>query len=696
MKTILAIFFFMMSAAYAQVLDAYHCRQMDQFRFDFPAEDLIGALTELQDCPTDEEIILDKVKSDYDKFYGNKIINSGYVKGFKLKAPAGMLTLANQMLGEKPPKGWKNAAMNCTTVLCAFGKLLNSEKAAMQLFNLKEKSGYFLSFDQTINDGLAEQNWSAKEIQELDAAVDKLPKYLKHMKLDKIERYADKVRLAIHAKNVAAFASPVPRLAFYGNGAKGSPTGPNSYTSTSWPQEVLVHELCHHHDFKNFAVSWNLISEAKGSGFGKLSSWKEKSKKDGSLYWDSHDDAHFVSQYASSSPAEDYAESCMNYILHPTRLEKKAPEKYAYMKKNVFKGQEFKNEIWANRPDLKWEGLNQLLAQEDQCLENVSNCLDNLTYDYGIFCMKKGESSENGSSMSWSNCGDPKGLIQGDSCVASVKKDYLQKIAAELSQKEEKFCDYGGIGTIQSRKDDACKKSITDISNNLKAVTKVDVDPYVKECEAQKDFTEDCVLSQITAKAGLGENEKVQKLIEKIANEKIPDRMTALGKTLANTKTSLWLGPCLSSISKIDTFIMQDSKTGESKEIFHYNAKDSNYSSSYLGQYIHKDYKQNDVNMACANNVVDVLKQSGIKTPTKSSPVNLMQEHFVSELKSFESDVISKIPESIKKCLVIKKCKRKKITELINDWESKDPERRSGLSSAEFVEELFQKVKPEF
>lgn len=40
-------------------------------------------------------------------------------------------------------------------------KLLKSKEAAMQVMNIHAKSGYSLSLDQTINQNLADQIWSA-------------------------------------------------------------------------------------------------------------------------------------------------------------------------------------------------------------------------------------------------------------------------------------------------------------------------------------------------------------------------------------------------------------------------------------------------------------------------------------------------------------------------------------------------------
>jgi hypothetical protein len=687
------------SIAHSRVLDSSHCNQTDILDFNLGQINITDIVSQIIDCPTDEEIILEKVTKDFNKFYGEDRIITAKIKGYELKGPKSLFKIARNMLGSKLPKGWKDAAKDCGTILCTFSKLFKSNKAAMQVFNFKAKTGYFLSIDQTINQGQGDQIWSSAEIQELEAAADKLPKDLQNMKLKKVERFADGLRRTYHDNTTAAFASPVPELKFYDVGAKGKPTGFNSYTSTSWPQEVLIHELCHHHDFKYIDSNHNLISEKRGSIFGKLSLWKEKTKRDGQTHWVHGDHAHFVSNYASSSPAEDYAESCMNYILHPLVLEKKAPEKYAYIKRYLFKGKEFKDRSWVKKTKPVWHNLENILAKEDGCLLKASKCLNNLTYTYGQFCLAEDQviTTHETGSTSWtrSTCGDLTGLINNTECIKDLKKGLIDEFTKELAETDENFCQLGGAGLVQKRKDDVCKNTLNEITKKLKESSKLDLSSFITKCESENDFSNKCILEKIYSKFDLKNNKEAQSLIDKIAKKKIPSRMSSLGKLLESKNTSSWLMPCFQSIEKI-SYTLLHSSDGTTSDNYYYSAIDDNFNSGFLGKYIHAGYRQNDINLACAKEMLKSLKESNIILPESDSPVNLMQSHFKKEISSFESEVIKKIPESIKRCLFIKKCKLKKIKELIEKWVAKDPERRIGMSSDEFVEEILKKTKPDF
>jgi hypothetical protein len=687
------------SIAHSRILDASHCHQIDVLNLNYGDMNLSAIVSQINDCPTDEEIILDKVTKDFIDFYGKDKVITAKINGYELSGPKPLFQIVRNMLGSKHPEEWKEAVKDCDTVLCSFSKLFKSKKAAMQVFNFKAKTGYFLSIDQTINQGLGEQIWSAAEVQELEAAADKLPRNLQNMKLKKIERYADGLRIATHGLSTAAFASTVPELKFYDSGAKGKPTGDNSYTSTSWPQEVLIHELCHHHDFKYMDSNYNLISEKRGSIFGKLSQWKEKTNIDGQTHWIHGDNVHFVSSYAASSPAEDYAETCMNYILHPFVLEDKAPEKYAYMKKYLFKEKEFKDGSWVKKNKPKWHNLENILAEEDGCREKATKCLSNVTYMYGQFCSveNKGHVSNEASSTSWtaSTCGDVGRLIKNTECIKDLKKELIDDFSKELAEIDKNFCQLGGPGVVQRRKDDVCKNAINEIADKLKELSKLDLLPFVSICESQKNFSNQCILDKIYSKLELVSNKETKSLIDKVSKGKILNRMSSLGKSLESQNTVSWLRPCFQSVEKISHLLLQ-SDDGTTSDAFYYSAIDDDFNSGLLGKFVYDGYRQNDINLACAKNMLESLKVTDNVLPELGTPVNLMQSHFKKEINSFEREVIKKIPESIKNCLFIKKCKLKKIKGLMEKWEAKDPEKRIGMSSDEFVEEMLKKTRPEF
>jgi len=646
----------------------------------------ITSLANVKVCPTEDELLLKKVTAEYIKFYGGLPQVTQMVKGFSLKGSDKELKIANSMLGSKPPKDWAAAAKGCATIQCAFEKLFKSKEAAMQVFNFKAKSGYNLSLDQSINQNMADQHWSALEVRELDAAVSKLPKELRSLPFVKdIDRQGDGLRGHGHGTNVAAYASPEigsvnpADLVIYDAGLTGVTTGKSAYDNTSWPQEVIIHELCHHHDYKGYYATnyGSMTSEQKSSSFKALSGWKEVTAKNGSTSWVHSKSGAFVSGYAQSAPAEDYAESCMNFILHPEVLEKKAPAKYAYMKKNVFNGAEFKDKVWAKEQKLNWPKLNDLIADEAGCGAALVECMKEMKFEYGSFSYPQ---SKSGSSTFYS-VGTAQSHIKNSACFKTFKTARAKQ-HEEVLVNEPDFCEQGAQRVIKNASSKICANSETTMAASLEKAAKVDLKPAIETCEGAKDFTSACIIAKVPEV--LNVSEEFAPSVKSIIHSKIPNRMSAMGNKLGSIKTSSWLKACMGAVSKVDIF-------GETEKSLSYESSKEEYSSGYLGRYVYEDSKSKDVNQSCGNEMLQSYKDNGFTIPESGNPVNLIKKPFIDELKSFETEVLVNVDGATAKCL-FKKCKVTKITELLTEWEKKSPEQRSGIVDEEFIESLVTKV----
>jgi hypothetical protein len=657
--------------------------------------DVLAFTAPLKECPTDDELILKLVNQEYANNFGNLAQISKNVKGHLLKGSARELELAERMLGAKPPKGWSAAAKACSTIQCAFEKLLKSQEAAKQIFNFASKTGYVLSLDQTVNQGKADQIWSAKEIRELDAGASKMPKQLKSLPyLKSIERMADGYRRSMHSQGVAAFASPAitdikkAELVMYDSALGGTISKGSPYDQASWPQEVLIHEICHHHDFKGYYATdyGTMTTEQKGSSFAALSGWKEKTGKNGGTSWVHSEKAQFVSSYASTQPAEDYAETCANYVLHPEVLLKKAPAKYAYMKNKIFEGREFKDKPWSKPKDVSWPKLNDLIASDEGCVSHLVECSKGITFSYGLFSSPDfSSSSTNGSTSStiWSYS-SAENIVKNNECFKKFKNERAKAIEEELSKAEE-YCDKGGQSVIKSASARLCTNTENQLISALEAAAKVDMGPSIKDCEANKDYTTECVLSK--ASLNLNAPEAMIPAVERILASKVPKRMSALGENLNALGTTKWLKPCLDSVSE-----MRIIRATQGDTFLSYDSVDKNYAGAYdLGRNLYEDRQTKDLNMKCAEKVVDLFKEAGFKTPASENPINVIKKNFADEMTSFETDVLIKIKESTQKCL-LKKCKREKVTELLEAWQLKEPSKRAGIVDERFVEELIGKT----
>jgi Glucose-regulated metallo-peptidase M90 len=638
--------------------------QEDQCRELNLAEKILEALPS-KECPQISESIIGIVNEEYQKFYGALPVKKQTIKGFSLSGPAKELMYLNEMLGKNPPAKWAEVAAQCQTSQCALEKLFESKEAAMQVMNIREKSGYLMSVDQEINGNFKEQFWSASEIREIDAAISKMPSELKNLgKLKKFSRMADGLRLTSHSEQVAAYARPgTPlrsgQIVAYDIGMRGKTHGKNPYQTTSWPQEVIVHETCHHHDFQSYYKgSFRLQSEKKNSPWAALSGWKEVTNEKGETQWQKKADAKFISWYAETDPAEDFAESCMNYILHPEKLKQQTPEKYAWIKANLFKNKEFNDKPWSE--SMGWPEFQNLIADETGCKEKLAECSKNLK------------------PYKWMSV---QAQIQETKCFADFSNQKIQNINQTLMDSPQ-YCENGGSGAINAQSDKVCGNSLKSLSSLNEAAQKYDFTAAVNDCESKLDYSSECVFE--ASKLLKDVPKDILPVAKNFLSIQVPDRMSSLGNGLSNYKTSTWLKACLETVKEIDTF---DSKNNKYLQIS-YTSK-SNSQAEFLGKYIFKDYDRDGINKECAEAAIKSLVNQ-VKVPERGYAVNVMQAPFLNELRSFETEVIGKYKQATSGC-VYKACKADRILKLIQVWEEKSP-KREGFATKEYAEELVNKI----
>jgi Glucose-regulated metallo-peptidase M90 len=627
------------------------------------ADKMLGAVPK-KDCPTDQEAIAKRVEEEYRKFYSTSPLKTAKIKGVTLSGSEEEIKAVKDILTSNPPNDWEKAAAGCETTLCALSQLVGSPLAAKQLLNIKPMSGYTLSLGQGINKGAQEQIWSVSEINEIYAAVTKLPPELMNLNgLDKIKRMANGYRKHEHSGNVAAYASPgfgpvSGEIVFYETGLSGLSTGVSPLHQKSWPQEVLVHELCHHHDFQGMykGLSFRLGSERKDSEWGKLSGWEKGVTPEGYGEWKRSPEAKFISGYAQTNPVEDFAESCMNYILNPENLKKETPEKYQFLKENVFNQKEFKDQIW-NGPQ-SWPKLNQLLASPEECTKRLSECAATTK----IYKFQKVESA-----------------LQETKCFKNFKEKRINSINQSLSSQPD-YCEKGGPTFIFLQKEKMCQDVIENYSTLLNSARDQDYSNATKTCQSKKDFSAECLFKE----TGIQEKipSQISPALKKLLIQQVPDRHMALASELKSINSSLWLKPCLETASKISSFQMSDGRM----DVI-YTSKSTGMSDN-LGQYIYQNYSRDDINTDCAQSILTSLTKNGYKVPEDGNAVNVLLGEFQHELKSLEAEVIQ--PLRSVGC-TDDRCKKKKISELLKVWEQKS-QSRSSFSEKKFIEELVKKL----
>ena len=94
-------------------------------------------------------------------------------------------------------------------------------------------------------------------------------------------------------------------------------------------QETIFHEVSHN-------MAYNLGSLDEKPEWLNLTGWIKKEDK-----WTSDPAKCQVTEYGTTNPAEDWAETLMVYRYKASELKKKCPEKYAFVKKHAFKDIEY-------------------------------------------------------------------------------------------------------------------------------------------------------------------------------------------------------------------------------------------------------------------------------------------------------------------------------------------------------------------
>lgn len=98
---------------------------------------------------------------------------------------------------------------------------------------------------------------------------------------------------------------------------------------------VVTHELGHR------TSSWNGKGLDEGVDWQDTTGWREVAPEK----WIKTKNTGWVSSYAKTNPAEDFAETFNMYRFNPEKLERISPGRYLFMKIKVFDGIEYKKDI---------------------------------------------------------------------------------------------------------------------------------------------------------------------------------------------------------------------------------------------------------------------------------------------------------------------------------------------------------------
>lgn len=324
-----------------------------------------------------DDQLKDDAQKEYLALFSAKPQVEGVVKGLRLLGSEEEIQILNKMLRDNPVEEWQKT-QSCNTVLCALTKMYDSLEAAHRVLNIAARDGYIVSAAREFKIEGKDQGqlFSLSEIQKIDLAYKRIPTIYKKLRsLNRIKRLPNGYSQP-RAPDAVAYSKTgrEGEITFLDSGFEGS---------ASWGPTVAVHELSHHVDFSRSPTNVHGFSEAQE--FLSLSGWSKKvsyevdertNRRREVVEWSHDPDKKFVTSYGSTEPAEDFAESATYYIYKPNQLKAADPQKYEFLKNNVFSGKEYLNSIVLS------QGQNASLKN---CIDNTGaskQCLDKLIADF--------------------------------------------------------------------------------------------------------------------------------------------------------------------------------------------------------------------------------------------------------------------------------------------------------------------------
>lgn len=593
------------------------------------------------ECPTADEAGLARAKKDFAEYFpkGSSTIEAD-VHGIKLSGTKEQLDFAKQIVGGNPksdderlPSTWPTAASGCTEVVCALSKLFGSEESALRVLNVAKRTGYFITASQAQNRAGAEQIWSASEIRVIDGVTRKMPETFRRLSSMKYfyrvhdgDTYAEYPTAA--ARAVTDWGHDGGRIIVY----------EDTFQDEAFATSTILHEVAHHLDYSGDDLS-------QSTGFSKLSGWDDGKKKqngadaDGNpkyktVYTPGRTD-NFVSDYARTSPSEDWAETVADYIYAPEILKNVAPEKYALMKEKIFGGKEYQDEPWpALEQAIKSGGGTSGLVFE--CMERFTGIYPNdeaavheITKEEDGFVYWRGRSAEE--------------LPLRTGCLRKNAEQIAQALKTDPS-----FCDRGGVIAIE----DALRKKIVWPLRSI-LVTSVDAAKEAaktteQRCFEKKDFTRPCAIGKDAIKAALLANSEFSALPEttrKQVGERILNLIASPGLTAAVLKEftpARTLQACLMGVD-----VIHASEDG----VFYHT--DMLESSGGIMERWTEVASGVSAAKGCTRNLEKKWRASGyiVDTPAEGLAADVLKnERMVEIVKAFENEVVLKWSASLKSC----------------------------------------------
>lgn len=248
-------------------------------------------------------------------------VRSKIIAGAKLKDNEALLKIFGDLHNQDPKyarESWRYARganvtipAGCTDVMCAMAALYG-EELGLQLLYMRSKFGFNGShLSNNVGD-----KWDPRD---LEIGLAMLNDFKEILPVNEGSQFVWINAPGRDGHNMVAESF----IRVY----TGWKKLPESELTTS-----IAHELGH-----NFA-----IGRKESADWLALSDWSSTTLADGkTIKWKMGKPDRAVLEYARTNPDEDFAETFFMYRYNGAQLLERQPEKYAYMKNNVFNGREF-------------------------------------------------------------------------------------------------------------------------------------------------------------------------------------------------------------------------------------------------------------------------------------------------------------------------------------------------------------------
>ncbi len=210
----------------------------------------------------------------------------------------------------------------CAKVRCALDALYGKAEAPRMIY-LLDKFG-LNSAKEAFSPGFVGEsfkNWEAEELDDAVMSLSDMPPAMKAGYSNKQYNRRKIMRAELDGGGATLADSRMTFNDFWG------------WQAPELRRTTTLHEFAH-----NFAHRFGIDKSELWLNF---SGWAEETI-DGKKQFVSRKPEALVSQYAASSPDEDFAESVTAYRYNPTALRAASPQKYAFIKEVVFDGHEYR------------------------------------------------------------------------------------------------------------------------------------------------------------------------------------------------------------------------------------------------------------------------------------------------------------------------------------------------------------------